>query len=352
MTTSCCATTPTSATCSSDWRDTATRRRWRATGRDHAQSRGLLRGWDTVLAANEAEALIALGAWDQALQSIETALAQDPQPSITAHLLIQRAELLLQRGDPRAGQVIQALADMPVRFAGQSQYLLPVARTRAEAALGRAEPMEALRLLVDTLRSVDGAHASDAWGFAHTMARAIVAAVPDGAGHDLVAECRHLLEQGREHFTRSVIQSVWDAVLDAEMASVEGEGARAATPWGDAASLVADPSFEGPTLLRAYVRYRAARERVEASDRPGASGLIRSVLEECHRMGAAPLEWLPPTSPAKHASRSRIRPPSPTPPRLPERSGLTPRELDVLRLITLGGPTPRSLPICSSAPRP
>ena len=305
-------------------------------GRDRAQSRGLLRGWDTVLAANEAEALIALGAWDQALQSIETALAQDPQPSITAHLLIQRAELLLQRGDPRAGQVIQALADMPVRFAGQSQYLLPVARTRAEAALGRAEPMEALRLLVDTLRSVDGAHASDAWGFAHTMARAIVAAVPDGEGHGLVAECRHLLEQGREHFTPSVIQSVWDAVLDAEMASVEGEGASAATPWGDAASLVADPSFEGPALLRAYVRYRAARERVEASDRPGASGLIRSVLEECHRMGAAPLEM----AAADLARKARLAvsdaAAEPDTTTVTRALGLTPRELDVLRLITAG----------------
>ena len=305
-------------------------------GRDRAQSRGLLRGWDTVLAANEAEALIALGAWDQAVQSIETALAQDPQPSITTHLLIQRAELMLHRGDPGAAQAIQALAQMPDRFAGQSQYALPVARTLAEAALGRGEPVEALHLLVDALRSIDSAHASDAWVFAHTMTRAIVAATSAGAGHDLVAECRDLLGQGREHFTRSVIQPAWDAVLDAELAAVDQDEACAANLWGEAASLVADPSFEGPALLRAYVGYRATRERVEAGDRPGASGLIRSVLEECHHMGAAPLE----AAAADLARKARLpiedAAPEPGTTTVARALGLTSREMDVLRLIAAG----------------
>jgi DNA-binding CsgD family transcriptional regulator len=166
------------------------------------------------------------------------------------------------------------------------------------------------------------------------MARAIVAAVAAGSGHDLVAECRHLLDQGREHFTPSVIQSVWDAVLDAEMAPVGGEVALAATPWGEAASLVADASFEGPTLLRAYVRYRAARERVQAGDRAGASVLVQAALEECHRMGAAPLT----SAAADLARKARLTVRTTAGPGTSagESFGLTSREQDVLRLIAMG----------------
>jgi ATP/maltotriose-dependent transcriptional regulator MalT len=118
-----------------------------------------------------------------------------------------------------------------------------------------------------------------------------------------------------------------------EMAPVDREGAPAATPWAEAASLVAPPTFEGPTLLRAYVRYRAARERVETGDRAGASVLVQAALEECHRMGAAPLEAAADLARKARLAVGATAGPAPS---AGASFGLTSREHDVLRLIATG----------------
>ncbi len=270
-------------------------------GRQHAEAQGLLRSSGTFLAGNEAEALIALGEWDAALALLDTALGQAPPATSKGHLMVERARLLQRRGDPSAAAAVEALGQVPVWFPGQSQYLLPVAQTQAEAALDRGEPHEALRLLIDVLGRITTAHPASAWGFAHALARSVVAAARAGGHQALVAQGRELLDQARVDFPRSSAQPVWDAVLDAELAGLDDGSGEPAT-WATAAALVAEPSFEGPALLRAYVRYRAARERVEANDRDGASDLLQASLEECRRMGAAPLE----ASAAGLARRARL----------------------------------------------
>ncbi len=305
-------------------------------GRQHAEAQGLLRSSGTFLAGNEAEALIALGEWDDALALIDTALGQAPPATSRGHLMVERARLLLRRGDPSAAAAVEALGQVPAWFPGQSQYLLPVAQTQAEAALDRGEPHEALYLLVDALGRVTAAHPASAWGFAHALARSVVATARAGTDAALVTRAAEMLDQARIDFPRSSAQPVWDAVLDAEMAVLDGASAAASAPWTTAAALVAEPSFEGPALLRAYVRYRAARERVQAGDRDGATALLQATLEECHRMGAAPLE----AAAAGLARRARLAlPGSATPsdgatPAAP--LGLTAREQQVLALLAAG----------------
>jgi DNA-binding CsgD family transcriptional regulator len=250
--------------------------------------------------------------------------------------MVERARLLLRRGDPGGPEAVAALREVPGRLPGQSQVLLPVAQIQAEAALGGGEPSDALRLLMDALRRVTTAHPASAWGFAHAMARALVATARGGGDPDLVVEGRAMLSQAREHFPRSAVQPVWDAVLDAELAPLDGGPPPVAAPWTDAATLVADPSFEGPALLRAYVRYRAARERVEAGDRDGATALLQASLEECHRMGAAPLE----AAAADLARRARLAlsggADASAAGDVVQRLGLTAREQEVLRLVAEG----------------
>jgi DNA-binding NarL/FixJ family response regulator len=84
------------------------------------------------------------------------------------------------------------------------------------------------------------------------------------------------------------------------------------------------------------VRYRAARERVQAGDRDGATALLQATLEECHRMGAAPLE----AAAAGLARRARLALPgsaSPSDGATPAAPlGLTAREQQVLALLAAG----------------
>jgi DNA-binding CsgD family transcriptional regulator len=321
-------------------------------GRLHAEAQGLVRSAGTFLAGNEAEALIALGEWDAALALLDASLGHAPPRGSVAHLSTQRALLLVARGDPRAASAVASLAPIPTWFPGQSQYRLPVAQAQAEAALSSGDPGSALTLLVDALCDTGtGAHPAAAWSFAHTLARALVAAFHAGVAPTPAADGQALLAQARQDFPRSATQPVWDAVLTGELAALtphapgsEAVGAEVTRPdheplpWSRAATLVAEDSFEGPALLRAYVRYRAAGERLQLGDRDGATALLQASVAEARRMGAQPLL----AAARELARRARLPVVGAAPAREgsrdagAERFSLTAREHEVLALVAAG----------------
>lgn len=299
-------------------------------GRAHAEARGLVRSMATFLAGNEAEALIALGRWDAALTLVDRALGQDPPPSSGAHLRTQRATVLLLRGDARAADVVEALRGVPSRFAGQPQYVLPVARLRAELALGQGDADTAVQVLasaLDTTRMT--LHASSAGAVVLTLARALDEAAGEDPG--AVAEARALLERARAGFSRAANPPVWDAVLDAEAARLQGREVHAA--WGRAASVFDDPEVQGPAHVRVYVRLRWGESLLREGERAPARAVLGVAAEEARALRAEPLL----RAVLGLARRARLGVVGADPAAAPaDRYGLTPREREVLDLVAAG----------------
>ena len=299
-------------------------------GRAHAEARGLVRSMGTFLAGNEAEALIGLGHWDAALTLVDRALGQDPPPSSSAHLRTQRATVLLLRGDPGAAAAVDSLRSVPARFAGQPQYVLPVARLRAELALGQGNADAAVEALATALESTGGTlHASSAGTVMLTLARALVAAAGEDARGD--AETGRLLDRARAGFSRAANPPVWDTVLDAETARLAGRDPEVA--WGRAAAVFEDPEVQGPAHVRVYVRLRWAEALVRAGERTSAEAVLGAAAEEARALGAEPLL----RSVLGLARRARLAVVGADSVASPaDRYGLTPREREVLDLVAAG----------------
>jgi len=300
-------------------------------GREHALRRGLVRSAATFLAGNEAEALIALGEWDQALALVEQALGQDPpRPSFT-HLSCQRATVLLLRGAPGARDVVDELARVPRWFPRQPQFVIPAAQLQAEQALSDNEPAEALRLVVEAMeRSGPRAHASAAWQLLHTMARTIGQLERAGKPTD---DARTRLASARSSFTASGTQVMWDAVIDAELA--HQHGSRAVQAWSAAVGELHRPGVQGPVYLRGYARYRLGGALLVDGRREEARDVLAAALEQADALDAKPLRDGV-SSLARRARLQLTERRAEAVPAEPTEFKLTPREREVLALVAEG----------------
>ena len=117
----------------------------RKLGIDFARQAGLL-------ANNAAAALVQLGEWDPAVELLNAALLDRPPVRQSAYLRLSRAEVDLARGDFEAvdrllAEVADERPDDPL-FVGASRAC------RAESALWRGHPREALETVVNALDAV------------------------------------------------------------------------------------------------------------------------------------------------------------------------------------------------------
>ncbi|MFE7746506.1 AAA family ATPase [Nocardia sp. NPDC057455] len=268
-----------------------------------------------ILLVKWAQALAALGRWNEALELIDESLTEQLTPLSTAALLLCHARIMLARGDEEAAATSAAAAQPLLgdrRWARQYQIRLHTVQTEIAHAAGnpqRAAETGAATLTADDLT----AHHHEAWALAEAVARtrcaplvldSVVARLPVTTAVD--AAYRNSC-----HAVRSGRPADWAA---------------AASSWR--------------ALRRPYELARSLLEsgdaELAAGDRAAARGALRSVLELANELAAVPL--------AEQArqlgdragidlAHSGNRPA--TTPRAGT-AGLTPRELDVLRLVATG----------------
>jgi DNA-binding CsgD family transcriptional regulator len=121
---------------------------------------------------------------------------------------------------------------------------------------------------------------------------------------------------------------LWAALVEAELADDSATWRRAV----DAAV-----SAEGPVHVAVYARYRLGAALLAEGDRAGATSALRVAAEVADRLGAGLLRQ----AVADLARRGRVALVEPVPggaerPPAPRNLGLTPRELEVLRLVAAG----------------
>jgi DNA-binding CsgD family transcriptional regulator len=293
-------------------------------GRRHAVARGLERSSATFLAGNEAEALISLGDWAAADALVTEALRLDPVRTSQVHLLTQRAHLLLWRDGPAvAAPSLDRLAVMRRWFPDMPQYTVPVGRLAVEHALATGDVSRALAVAADPDSGLDGPmHPSVAGPALFAAARAVAAG--RAAGLPAAEEVASLVACARERIPP--LAAPWDLVLDAQL-----------TPeprWGAVVEAFADPAVEGPVIVAVLAALEYARALLDLDRADEAEPVLAQAAARVAELGSRPLQQAV-TDTARHGRLTlgiRAAAKSAT----PSAFGLTPREEEVLRLVTAG----------------
>jgi DNA-binding CsgD family transcriptional regulator/tetratricopeptide (TPR) repeat protein len=296
----------------------------------------------TVLVANQVEALLAVGDWDEAERASVTAL-RALSASYSYMALIIRADVEIGRGyfDAARAHLDAALATLR-----EDRGLGVYDAYRAELALWERRWPDAAQAIDDGLTQAQSEEAAQirvqlcAKGL---RAQAELAALARARRDDAALRAR--LDRARELLTAARRAAADAAPITPNtagwhlLARAEHDracGAARPQAWADAAA--AWDRLERPPLA-AYCRWRQAEALVAAgASRAEASVPLRDAHAVAARIGARPLaaelELL--------AQRARLdlTPPSAEPPSgkraLEETLGLTPREADVLALIARG----------------
>jgi ATP/maltotriose-dependent transcriptional regulator MalT len=288
-------------------------------GIELARSRGLERSIGCMLAGNAAEPLIALGQWSRATAMIDRAIELDPPPHHMAHLRLLQAWLRVWRGElDEADAVLAEFRPMITSDVSAPQYVSQVIRTDAEHAMAVGDPERAWR---DVSTYLDG------WGRFHGAWAYPILAVAAAAARTL-----DVAEGGTERSTligdflerralRINIRPLWAPVITAELADTADGWRRALAELTTLPGPAHLPPYAGLRLAQHLV---AARERIEARDvlataSQGAATLGARLLTD--RLGA--LAQRAGFSPEAEVVASPL-------------AGLTPREIEVLRLVAAG----------------
>jgi DNA-binding CsgD family transcriptional regulator/tetratricopeptide (TPR) repeat protein len=308
---------------------------------------GLARTQGTFLTINLAEPLHSLGRWDEATDVIERALDL-AAPSATRAALLQLAGLIaVARGDVQAaGRAEEAAARFGAAVRYEAQLHLPLARLRIDLLTAQRRYRQALDAARDVMRRCDlQQHPRYAWPVMAAAARAAaeVAVAPaaardadsaDAAG-DLLAA---LATEAAKLETESPVQRAHQLTYAAEVLRAghtaaggpPGPVAQAAA-WEQAAAAWDEV---GEPYPRAVALFRAAEAALASGgSRDAAAAALRQAAETASVLGAQPLG----EAVALLGRRARIpagddgggAASAPA-------GGLTPRELEVLRLVAAG----------------
>jgi DNA-binding CsgD family transcriptional regulator len=304
---------------------------------------GLGRAIGTLLAANVAEPLVALGRWDEAADLIEHTLEHSPPPGPRAVLLQLAGDIALSRGDlPGAAESAAGCRGALAGFGYRDQNHLPLARLETELHLAQDRAADALAV---TGQALDRFNLQLSPRYAWPLLAAGAGACAVALGHAAAARDRGLAEQARHLLDR--LRGVAEKLKvsgPAEEAhrltfAAEDTGAGAAAgvadadpgPAWDAAAQAWDRLDQPYELARALLR--AAAAALNRGDRDGAAERLARAAPLADQLGAGPLR----DRVGSLARRARLglpsAPPSGQAPAIP---GLTARETEVLRLVAAG----------------
>ncbi|GAB3204061.1 helix-turn-helix transcriptional regulator [Nocardia tengchongensis] len=275
-----------------------------------------------ILYVKWAQALSALGRWDEARAVVdETQFAQLP-PLSRAALLVCFARISLATGDVRAAEEGAEAAGLLLgdsRWA--AQYRLELAALTCSLALVGGDERAAAAALTGLLEGGDGvatlfAHPHEAWPLV------VLAARIGGAPAELLA-------LGDTLPTASPVDAAQRAAFTAHLAGTAARWAEAVAAWRG----VGRPYDVGIALLGSAESAAVEGNRVEAGS------ALKELTEIATRLGAVPLA----AAAAAVGERARIsldgsavRAPKAQSGTASGGFGLTARELDVLRLVAKG----------------
>lgn len=299
-----------------------------------AAERGLTRTSGSFALGNLAESLLSVGDWADLATLVEKTLDLDPGPQTTRHLELQLVGLCLARGDVRGAKAHLRRSRLAAgsRYV-EAQYAIPLARAEIRVAEAQGRLDEAREALVAALAAgCPPGHQRYMWPL-----------LADAAANEADARTSTVRPRESELKTRQDIADriaamaaslAIDCPLDAAYAALVGaESARAAGTddaelWGLASA--AWELTEQP-YRTAWVRFRHAETLLATGNRDAAARRLAEAAETAARLGAKTLR--------EHidllSRRARVGPPTQgeSDTTLPT---LTPREIDVLRLVADG----------------
>ncbi len=293
-----------------------------------AGSIGLARTLGAMGAGHLASALIGQGQWDEATAAVEHALDHTPAPVLQVPLLCLRATIALARGDTAPGEKALAFT---------REVLAPVVRLpvdpwlplqlEAELRLAQGRVAEAAAVIECGLADPELRRSEwFTWPMLVIGARVAAAGAP------------RLLDELRR---RAAEMPATGPLLHALALSFAAEADRATgamarercdktvAAWEE----IGDPYQLGRALIG------AAEAAAADGDRPTAAAQIRRAAEIADRLGARPLreqaEWLARRARLTLAGDLAAEAADPSE-HVRQQYGLTPRELEVLRLVAIG----------------
>ena len=264
-------------------------------GIEDARRRGYDRGFGLFLMANVAEALLALGRWDEADRLTARALAGDPVGMTGEFLALLRVLLEVERGRWDAAERMAGHASTVSGGIAGAEFVCLDAQARAALALGRGDRAGA-RAAWWSLTETDIAGASDAWAELAVVALRAEAQRAEGArarrrtaeltgAIDAAARAWRLSGRSPEQAAPgSAAAAAW---LTAHAEQHRVDGRPSASAWA-AAQAAWDALAAAP--MGAYTRLRGAETLLEdGGDREQAAALLAEAHATSARLGAEPL---------------------------------------------------------------
>ncbi|HEX6675100.1 MAG TPA: AAA family ATPase [Actinomycetes bacterium] len=312
-------------------------------GAEEARGHGLERTFGAWLAADASMALIKLGRWDEAAARLHEAMVT-ANPGGLASLNLNQTVATLEVGrgelDLAAEHLSGARRIFGKVFVG-AQHIGPLYRELALAAIWQGSHADARAAIASGLSAclgVDGARYAAALYPVGLRAEAdeaerARARHADDEGVDIRRAAAELLDGARG------LRTPWGPEFEAHLAACEAEwtrvlGESSAERW-QAAVDAWDKA--GQPYQAAYARWRLAEALLATRDRELAERVLRDAYATAARLGAQPLRF----ELEQLGRRSRVplggaATPAATGAPADAGLGLTPRELEVLRLVAEG----------------
>lgn len=276
------------------------------------------------LLGTRCDALIATGEWERAAAALEDALLVDRPNLERGGLHARLAAVRCAVGDLAAARNATEMARARLKAGTADPSLLVlIATVEADLALAEGRPTVAADVARQAVvEHADHVASADMWRLLQVAAAATTSASRPAGGEPPTWLVAAVQAQGAR-----APGSSWVPVVAAELAGSDPD------LWRRAASASGDDSV--PVLVSLQVRYRGAESLLAAGARTEAARLLGELISSAERLGARGIHQ----AALDLSLRARLKVVGSEGPGAVHRAGvgeLTPRELEVLQLLTAG----------------